>query len=340
MEIIECASLILLFGLCIITTASDIKYGIIQNRVLIWFLIPSLFLDVLYYGIIARDLFTLFLANVFALATIALVLFYTYSFAGGDCKLAITMGLIFPANYYLSYGNSAVTLFFTIGFAILYGYIFMLITSIVNLIQRKSKLTAKYIGDYLKSFIVSFVSALAYICLLNLVFTIIGRFVFVNDWIIRIICMITTWMVGKLSAMRKWYVVVPIIIIDIVVGTIMQTMPFSINPENYVLVVILLICQMAIRASIYEDVKIEDVKKGMILSMASTIPMQNSRFKGMPGISTEDLRSRLTTDEVESIKRWGKSRNITKVTVMKKIPFAVFLSMGFLSYFVLGIVIV
>ena len=75
------------------------------------------------------------------------------------------------------------------------------------------------------------------------------------------------------------------------------------------------------------------IKKGMILSTVSSMLMQNSRVRGLPGISMEDLRNRLSEDEVSSIKRWAEGRNIATISIVKKIPFAVFLAMGFACYF-------
>lgn len=101
------------------------------------------------------------------------------------------------------------------------------------------------------------------------------------------------------------------------------------------LVILLLLCQMTIRTSLYQEVKICDLKKGMILSSISSMLMQNSRVRGLPPISSEDLKSRLTEDQVESIGRWASSRNVLTVTVVRKIPFAIFILAGFLSYFVI-----
>lgn len=73
----------------------------------------------------------------------------------------------------------------------------------------------------------------------------------------------------------------------------------------------------------------------MILSTTSSMLMQNSRVRGLPPISSEDLRSRLTEEQVGSIGRWASSRNISAVMVVRKIPFAIFIFAGFLSYFII-----
>lgn len=92
------------------------------------------------------------------------------------------------------------------------------------------------------------------------------RGVYINEWIIRIVCMIVAWIVGKESKLKKWQIVVGIYCIDLVIGFILGFIPFSFNPENYILVILLLLCQMTIRTSLYEEVEICNLKKGMILS--------------------------------------------------------------------------
>ena len=71
----------------------------------------------------------------------------------------------------------------------------------------------------------------------------------------------------------------------------------------------------------------------MILSQVSSLLMQNSRIEGLPPVSDESLDSRLTTEEAESIVRWSKTKNgLKQITIVRKIPFAVFITSGALAY--------
>ena len=86
----------------------------------------------------------------------------------------------------------------------------------------------------------------------------------------------------------------------------------------------------------YQVINTEDVKRGMILSQVSSIMMQNSKVKGMPSISDESLNSRLTEEEADSIIRWSKTKNgLRQITIVRKIPFAVFITSGTLVYLLL-----
>lgn len=336
MIVIETFLVVAFISLGIVTSISDVKDGRIYNKTLLEFALPGIILCAIYYGYFARDLFGSFVINFVIIALISLILFYTHSFAGGDCKLTLVMAMLYPANEYLVYGRSEVTLYFVLCLAIIYGYFYLLFFSIYSLIKGKTKITKEYVKEYLGNFLKSFLSASGYICLVNLLFIIMAlKGISVNEWIVRIVCMTSAWLVGKESKLKKWPVVVVVYLIDIVVGLILGFIPFSINPENYILVIVLLLCQMTIRTSLYQEVKICDLKKGMILSSISSMLMQNSRVRGLPPISSEDLKSRLTEDQVESIGRWASSRNVLTVTIVRKIPFAIFIFAGFLSYFVI-----
>lgn len=340
MIIIEILFMFVLVSLGVITSISDVRDGHIYNKTLLGFSAVAIALEIIYYGYFARDLLPLFIINIGIITFISLILFYTHSFAGGDCKLTVVMAMLYPANYYLVYGKTEITLYFALCIAILYGYLYLFGFSIYALMKGRTKITREYVKGYFVSFIKSFVSASGYICTINLLFICIGiSGIYVNEWIVRIVCMMTAWLVGKSTVLKKWPMVLGIYIIDIILGMFLGFMPFSFNPENYVLVIILLLCQMTIRTSLYDEVQITALKKGMILSSFSSMLMQNSKVRGLPPISSEDLKSRLTEEQIASIGRWASSRNVKSVTVVRKIPFAVFIFGGFLSYFIIWSVV-
>lgn len=139
--------------------------------------------------------------------------------------------------------------------------------------------------------------------------------------------------------LKKWPLVFSVYMVSYLAGALIGFVPFSFDPANYVFVMVLLLCQMTIRINQYEEVGIGNLKRGMILSSFSSLLMQNSRVRGLPPISTEDLKSRLTEEQVESIARWAKSRKVSTVTVIRKIPFAIFIFAGFISYFIIWSVV-
>jgi len=340
MKRIEVIYGILFVLLGIISSRSDFKKGLIYNKVLAIFTFASVILGMVYYGYYARDLIIPFLINFIMIVIISLILFYSHSFAGGDCKLVIVMGLLYPANFYLIYGDSTITLLFALGIAILYGYIYLLGSSIYGLISGRNKMTKEYVKIYILSFLKSFISATVYISAVNVIVIYLHNVnIDINVWIIRILCMGIAWVIGKYKFLRKWYLILGILIVEVGLGIFIGMIPFDFNLENYILVIILLLCQMTIKTSLYEEIQISELKKGMILSTFSSMLMQGSRVRGLPKISSEDLRSRITLDEIDSIERWAKSKKITSLIIVRKIPFALFIFLGFVSYFIIWSVV-
>ncbi len=340
MIIIEILLMVAMVSLGVITSISDTREGRINNKTLRIFTVGAAVLDLIYYGCFAKDLLFLFLLNFGIIALISLILFYTHSFAGGDCKLSLVMALLYPANYCFVYGKADATLFFALCIAILYGYFYLLGFSIYALIRGLTQITKEYVRNYIGSFLKSFISATGYICAFNLLIICISwHGLYVNEWAVRMGSMMLAWLIGKNAFLQKWPMICGIYVFDFITGRYLEIIPFSFNPENYVLVVVLLLCQMTIRTSLYENVKISDLKKGMILSSFSSVLMQNSRVRGLPPVSSEDLKSRLTEEQIASIGRWADSRNVESVTIVRKIPFAVFIFAGFLSYFIIWSVV-
>ena len=330
---LELCFLCLTATLCYLCTKSDLQSGMIYNKILAVFLLLAILMDTVYYGLIVRDMVLEFLINVGIVAAVSLYLFYSHTFAGGDCKMIIVVALLFPARWYWCLGTSNATLVFVIAFAIFAGYCYLLGYSIIAIVTKKVPMTLDYVKDYLLNFLKSYISAIVYIFLFNWVISMLyAQGLRISIWIPRILCILVSWCVSKYPIFKKWFVFFPAFCCVIGISIVTKTSPISLNPENYILVLVLLLCQMTIRTTIYEKVEVAQLKKGMILTAFSSIPMQSSITKGLPGISTEDLKSRLTEEEITCIKIWAKATHTETLTIVKKIPFAIFISIGILLY--------
>ncbi len=321
--------------LCGIATKTDLQSGVILNKSLIPFAVSAIALNGVYYGLFARDIIVDFIVNVLIIAIIGIFLFYTHSFAGGDCKLCIVLAMLYPGRFYITVSGSIYTLYIAIGLAIFYGYVYLLVASIWKVITGKKKIQLSYLKNYIMGFIKSFVVVTIYISGITLLTVLAEKFgIAINTWISRIVCLSIAWLIGKNRWMKKPVLVGGILLVDLVLVFFTGVIPISINPSNYLLAIILLLCQMTISTDLYDEVAIADLKKGMILSTISSVMMQGSRVRGLPEVSSEDLRNRLTEVEVDSVKRWAKYRKIETITIVRKIPFAIFLVMGYLTYFI------
>ena len=87
----------------------------------------------------------------------------------------------------------------------------------------------------------------------------------------------------------------------------------------------------------YKQIKTSEIKEGMVLSYATVASFSNSRVKGLPQITTEDIQSRISEAEAESIRRWECSKSgLQTITIVRKLPFACFISIGFILFIILG----
>ena len=86
----------------------------------------------------------------------------------------------------------------------------------------------------------------------------------------------------------------------------------------------------------YDTIPTSTVKKGMILANSTVAMMIPSRIQGLPEYSTEDMRSRLTQEQVDSIHRWETSKyGLSEVTIVRKIPFAIFMAVGSILFLII-----
>ena len=108
----------------------------------------------------------------------------------------------------------------------------------------------------------------------------------------------------------------------------------NLNLRIYLLVFAVLLLRIFAEKYNYLTIRTSDVEKGMVLSYSTIVYFIPSAIKGLPKEkTTEDIRSRITADEAESIKRWEHSKyGHPEITIVRKIPFAIFISSGAVIY--------
>lgn len=339
MLICEILLVLLLVAVGACASYTDIRWGIVKNKDLLPITVIGIAIDIVYYGVFTRDIIKDFLLNLLIMATVLIFLYKTNSFAGGDLKLGIVMALLYPARLYLVYRHNIYTLIFALGIAFVYGYIWLLGDSVVRFFRKKDIRKTAYIRNYFLKFIIMYFVASVYVMLMSMLLTILSRGQ-IPEWLLWLLCLCIAWIVRKEKMLRKWFILIPVIICVIIIAAVWRLLPFSISPGTYIFTGALILCQMFINTNLYKDIKTDDVKAGMILSTASTVLMQSSRIKDMPGLSSESLKDRLTDDESEAVRKWGKSeKGEESVAIVKKIPFALFIAAGFLTYLIVWVVL-
>lgn len=104
----------------------------------------------------------------------------------------------------------------------------------------------------------------------------------------------------------------------------------------YLVSFLYVILQILIGEFNYQEINTDDVREGMILSLGTSMMLMQSRVRNLPGVSFEDMRSRINADEAAAIRRWKKSKGgREKIVIVRKVPFALFLSIGCVLYLVI-----
>ncbi len=308
----------------IIGTYTDLKYGIISNKLLVPFIIIGFFYKLCFS--LSINLFKIILFAIF----ISLFLFYMKIWAGGDCKLYLTIILLMP-NYFIESSFSGISFIIWIPiFAFLIGYIYIIGDSFYQKIKQhkennnlKSKVKNDFIR-YLKYYIV--------IILISYCLSILMSYVNlqVNMWLYTLLIFGIIYLIVKTGVLENNFVILAIVLLDIFIGIIQIDSFFN---KRQFLVWLAVILSSFIKHFNndynYEEITVDQLIPGMILSTSSSYIFFNDTLSKYKKISDETLRSRLTEEDIEKINDLKNKRNyIHKITIMKKIPFALFISLS------------
>ena len=293
----------LVLGLGVIAAVYDIQKGIVPNKLIALGFACVIPLTLLYLLFIRPESWRDYFLNAVLYSVLLICLYITKCFAGGDLKLGCLFAFAYPAGCYVSYSNTQITLYFGLAASILLGYCFLLLRSVFDLSSGRTKPERDFYKRYLLGFFKSYAVAFVYVTTINLILSFIDKsWIMLPTWCPLVLCFITAWVSRRAVWMRNPFVLIPIIVVDIVLSLWLNVIPISLMPKTYLFTAFIIICQMTITTSLYQRIPTESVKAGMILSTATTIPMQVSRIRGLPAISHEDLRDRLTDAQASSVR--------------------------------------
>lgn len=337
MIILELLMILILVGLCIYASASDIKTGLIANKVLAVFAACAAVADSVYYSVFVPNLIISFLINVSVIMVLSVLLFITHSWAGGDCKLLCVFALLYPGRLYVDYFGIVYTLVFTICAAFIVGYLYLIIDTLHDIIKKKISISVSSILKKLIKFFASYLTALVYIAAIHMLYTsVVTRFLHINGTALSAIYIAICLLSKRVAFFKKKLLIGFVLLFDVVLSIIMKTVPIGTDYKTYAIIFLTAVIGAVISSNNYEVIPTSSVKKGTILSTATTMLFTQSKVKDLPGISTEDLKSRLTEDEAASVIVWEKTKfGQPTVSIVRKIPFAIFISVGFIAYLIL-----
>ena len=159
MIVLESLLILLAIWVCLHTTFSDWRTGIVSNQVLIRFAVPCLLLDIAYYGFFCRDLLTIFLLNWLLISVISILFYAVHIWGGGDSKLMILLGMAAPARHYYYLENEALPILSVVVLIFSVGYLYLVGQSIVYALRKETAFSEKFnaaaIWDFLRDYVIA-----------------------------------------------------------------------------------------------------------------------------------------------------------------------------------------
>lgn len=329
--------ILVLIGCCI-ATFSDFKYGKISNKVVLVYGIAPIICN--WLRIAFEGEWVSYIINSMCVIIIAVILYIFHVWAGGDCKMLVFIALATPDSYYWNYFGIEYNFCFIYAFIFSFGFIFICIDNIKLFVQKRCDVNNQEILKTFKKRIKNYIRAIIYISAIGHIYYLcVYPYADIPAVLFTFVCIICVLAIGKIKIFCNKLIVGLVALFDIALFIITGDMIISSMWYTYLITLTLMALRSISEVFNYEDIDSKNVKQGMILSQETSILLQRSKVKNLPGISDETLKSRLTNEEADAVRRYGKSKNgLEYVRIVRKIPFAVFITSGLCVYIVMGCV--
>lgn len=341
MVILDGIKIVLLICMCAYAAYTDIKSGIIKNRLILYSICSAFIIDLIEYIIIDRNSAITFVINAGLSIVISFILYFAHIWAGGDTKLLCVISLLIPVNCYWEIGSYPFPNIIVIAIMFILGFIYVIADTVIKLIKKQNRYDVKTYGKNVFSNIIRYLRTIVYIAVINYIYYyfIIAHFQIPNT-IYLFICIVVSVVVNSQELFKSKVLVIGCLLFDIYMFAMTGIITINTHLWTYVLVLVFMALRIFMDQFNHMMIDTDDVKKGMILSIYSSMQMQNSKVKGLPSISDETLASRLSEEEVASIKKWRNSKNgKEKIVIVRKIPFAIFMLLSVVIYITIGVLL-
>lgn len=311
----------------------DFRKGIIPNFAVIIGAAGAIIADTAYFILAGVSQLPMFLFHVASAIIIAILMYGLKIWAGGDVKMFSVMSALIPVSLLKQNIPLPAIIIFTIVFSL--AFIYLIIQSFIFMIRKEKSytLTPKFA-------LIPFIACIVFIMSVQAVLRFILKGIYVEY--IGVFLFLNIILVLAFGRMKFLHNIVCVIICSsicaasIVYDLFNQRVAFDYRSLLIVLLIIAL-RWFAGRYN-YQEINTKDVKPGMVLSYTTIFQFSQSRVKGLPQTTTENMGSRISRDEANSIIRWADSKNgKDTIIILRKIPFAVFIAAGYLIYTIFGL---
>jgi len=340
MNVIDWLLIIICTSVCIVSASTDLKYKKIKNKVVVPAIIVSIALNTI-NSLVSHNLIP-YLANLAFISCFGIILYAFHFMGAGDSKLLIMIISAIPVHLYQNRirGSFGAIIILVYVFIVCMVYVFGE-SIVLSIIKHNKSPSIRKIG--FKAFLLSYLRGIIIITAINEMMCLFLRDFYTNNpYAIMLMNFFIASKIPSIKALSNLYVNIALLVVDLIIAVVTPYgQRFARNDYRIILffLLFLFIRHFLIEKYNYKVIPTADVKPGMILSTETTLLMTRSKVKGLPGISTEDLRSKLSSEEVDSIKRWAKSKyGSSEVMIVKFLPFGLFISLGTILFIVESVV--
>lgn len=332
--------MVLFIGL--ISSITDIKYGKVYNRNLGFIITISFPIVVLNFLRYDSTLRMDFLVNLIICMVLSLLLYKYRIWAAGDAKLMSTIVLLLPydgTNFFTLIKFHGIYLF-SLTFTL--AYLYVIFDSIYHSIKN-----VEVIRDRFKTMEISKIKV--GIFLLKWIFGItLGSFTYMMisklflafqlpNYIIYIIVFFVISgvysFIGSNKNKNTIYLIAGILLF--IWGLFFHGFNLIASTwlNSFVIVIVVMIIKFFTDIFNYEEIKLESLKSGIVLSLESCLVLNSF---GLSVFTDETTRSRLNKEETKQIIECGVKRNISTIKAVRLMPFSIFIFLGIILYLIIG----
>lgn len=224
-------------------------------------------------------------------------------------------------------------------FAFGFGYLFLTLRAVTSIALGRTKLDRKRFKANFWRFARNYFRAFVYLSAFDLTLRLsVLRWIELNHLLALVLYLGVVWASWSFETLRKPLTVAVTSALVVAASAVFQIALFSASGSRCLLALCVVLSRLFAENANYRRIATSDVKKGTILALETTLRFLNSPIPGLPSLSSENLRSRLTEEEAASVRKWGETApEREEVLVALKVPFTIFTALGFVAYLALAI---
>lgn len=327
----------------IVASSTDFKEKKIFNKHILVAVGISLITYIIFWKQIHIELIKSYFINLFVSILISFLFFYFKIWAAGDAKLFLAIILMIPYELYEVDNRNVFPGIYVLILMFSLAFFYVVIETIYLWIRDSKKLEKIRISNIkkedIKNFIIQYLMGYFLILFINnITLKFFNEFKMNNGGLLLLCNMLILLFIYRIIKSEKQMLIgnLLLLIFNILYYCIFGFEIYTANFKILFLVMVILIFRCISEKYNYEEINVEDLKARMILSYGSVLRMYSSNVKGLPKSTTETTDSRLSKEEVESIKRWSKTRRGQKtITIVRHMPFAPFICLGEIVFFII-----